>query len=88
MRGRGLRGVGVVSERGVRGGAEGQVRGFRGGKRRVIDDDLREQRKARKYGERRGSRVVERSCQVAVCRCWGREGLGFCGFGEELKTMD
>ena len=43
----------------------------------LIDDegDLREQRKARKYGERRGSRVVERACQVVVCRCWGREGL-------------
>lgn len=43
----------------------------------MTDEDLREQRKARKYrGTDRGSRAVERACQAAVCGCWGRAGLG------------
>lgn len=29
----------------------------------MTDEGLREQRKARKYGERIGSRVVERACR-------------------------
>ena len=36
----------------------------------MTDEGLREQRKTKKYGERIGSRVVERACQAAVCRCW------------------
>ena len=45
----------------------------------MTDEDLREQRRARE----RGSRAVERACQVAVCRCWEREGLGVRWLREE-----
>ncbi len=42
----------------------------------MTDEDLRERRRGEEVRGRRGSRVVERACQAAVCRCWGREGLG------------
>ena len=74
-----MRGARVVRERVSRGSDEGVMR--RSGREierglMMTNEDLREQRKARKYGERRGSRVVERACQAAVCGCWGRAGLG------------
>lgn len=38
----------------------------------MTDEDLREQRRGEEVtGSGIGSRVVERACQAAVCRCWG-----------------